>query len=90
MNEKDVILKVSEKTGIKEEECANIILKFEKQYELALENKFKGIKTSKYEINNNISKETGYSLEKCEMVTSTLKEVMDKGLSNKLRFIKNK
>jgi len=88
MNKADVVMKVSEKSGIAGDICEKVIKAFEEQAGGTLMNKFKGIKNNHADFVAGISEKTGLALEDCEKVVTALNEVLDIGLSDKLKFFK--
>lgn len=88
MNKTDVIVKVSEKSGIASTTCEKIINAFEEQTGEALIGKFKGNKNDRADILTGIVDKTRFSLEECEKVLTAFEDVFGTELSAKLRFLK--
>jgi nucleoid DNA-binding protein len=88
MNKTDVITRVSRTSGISADVCAEIIDAFEKQAGEALVNKFKGIRNDRASLLKGIAQKTGLVPGDCEIVLKAFEEVLDAGLSDKLKFFK--
>lgn len=88
MNETDVMASISEKTGIAADVCKKIVKAFEEQAEEAFIGRFKGHKNGHADMIAGISKKSSVAPEDCERVIAALDEALDRGLSDKLRFLK--
>jgi nucleoid DNA-binding protein len=88
MNKTDVITRVSQKSGISADVCAEIINAFEKQAGEALVNKFKGIQNDRASLLKGITQKTGLVPGDCETVLKAFEDVLGAGLSDKLKFFK--
>ena len=88
MNKNDVVMQVSEKSGIGVDICEKVIKAFGEQSGEALANKLKGVKGDRTDILSGISEKTGFALEECEKVIASFEEVLGGGLSDKLKFFR--
>jgi nucleoid DNA-binding protein len=88
MNKKEVLARVSEKSGIAIEVCRKIIDEFEKQFGDTLWKKIKGEKNIRSDLAEVISQKINISSSDCEKVLTAFKEVVDEGLEKKLKFWK--
>lgn len=88
MNKTEVVTYTAEKTGITADICKAILDAFEKQSEEAFAAKFKGTKYSHTDMVAGVVEKTGLPAEDCDKVIIALDEVLDNGLSKKLRFKK--
>ena len=88
MNKKDVLTRVSGKSGVDIDVCKTVIDEFEEQFGDTLLKKIKGKKNIRPDISQSISQKSGLMSSDCEKVLAALEEVVGEGLEKKLKFWK--
>lgn len=86
MNKNDVLNELAKLTGVDKDECEKILAAFEKEAEIKLENKIRGIKSEASSIAAGVASRTGFTIEKCEKVIDKIKPILSSTLAKKWRF----
>ena len=75
---------IVEKTEIDKKECEEILKAIEKRMEKRLVEKFKGIKYDHEAFIEDVSVQTGYTIQNCQKVTEAFHQVVKDGILKKL------
>lgn len=79
-----VVNYIVEKTEIEKKECEEILKAIEKRMEKRLVEKFKGIKYDHEAFIEDVSIQTGYTIQNCQKVTEAFHQVVKDGILKKL------
>ena len=79
-----VVNYIVEKTEIDKKECEEILKAIEKRMEKRLVEKFKGIKYDHEAFIEDVSIQTGYTIQNCQKVTDAFHQVVKDGILKKL------
>lgn len=79
-----VVNYIVEKTEIDKKECEEILKAIEKRMEKRLVEKFKGIKYDHEAFIEDVSVQTGYTIQNCQKVTEAFHQVVKDGILKKL------
>lgn len=79
-----VVNYIVEKTEIDKKECEEILKAIEKRMEKRLVEKFKGIKYDHEAFIEDVSIQTGYTIQNCQKVTEAFHQVVKDGILKKL------
>ncbi len=79
-----VVNYIVEKTEIDKKECKEILKAIEKRMEKRLVEKFKGIKYDHEAFIEDVSIQTGYTIQNCQKVTEAFHQVVKDGILKKL------
>ncbi|MDR2970639.1 MAG: hypothetical protein LBU83_01730 [Bacteroidales bacterium] len=88
MNKKEVVERVSEKSGVDKEVCEKVIKAFEKQFGDTILRKIKREKNNRADIAKSISEKSNLVLSDCEKVLAVFEEVVGEELTAQLKFWK--